>query len=65
MGLRSVRASLLSVVALTAFAVASQGCDPNQGEGDRERGYWRDVGTVDAYWEAQMDLVDVQPHFNF
>jgi hypothetical protein len=35
MGLRSVRASLLSVVALTAFAVASQGCDPNQGEGER------------------------------
>ena len=35
------------------------------GEGERERGYWRDVGTVAAYWEAQMDLVDVQPHFNF
>lgn len=35
------------------------------GEGDRERGYWRDVGTTDAYWEAQMDLVAVQPHFNF
>ena len=35
------------------------------GEGERERGYWRDVGTVDAYWEAQMDLVNVQPHFNF
>ncbi len=35
------------------------------GESERERGYWRDVGTVDAYWEAQMDLVAVQPHFNF
>ena len=35
------------------------------GEGERERGYWRDVGTVDAYWEAQMDLVAVQPQFNF
>ena len=35
------------------------------GEGERERGYWRDVGTVEAYWEAQMDLVGVQPHFNF
>jgi glucose-1-phosphate adenylyltransferase len=35
------------------------------GEGERERGYWRDVGTVEAYWEAQMDLVAVQPHFNF
>jgi glucose-1-phosphate adenylyltransferase len=35
------------------------------GEGERERGYWRDVGTTEAYWEAQMDLVEVQPHFNF
>ena len=35
------------------------------GEGERERGYWRDVGTTEAYWEAQMDLVAVQPLFNF
>lgn len=26
--------------------------------------YWRDVGTVDAYWEANMDLVSVDPQFN-
>ena len=26
--------------------------------------YWRDVGTVDAYWEAHMDLVEVQPQLN-
>jgi len=24
--------------------------------------YWRDVGTIDAYWEANMDLVSVDPH---
>ncbi len=24
-------------------------------------GYWRDVGTVDAYWEANIDLTDVVP----
>ncbi len=35
------------------------------GEGERERGYWRDVGTTEAYWEAQMDLVSIQPQFNF
>ncbi len=29
-----------------------------------ERGYWRDVGTVDAYFDAHMDLVAVQPVFN-
>jgi glucose-1-phosphate adenylyltransferase len=26
--------------------------------------YWRDVGTVDAYWEANMDLARVQPDLN-
>jgi glucose-1-phosphate adenylyltransferase len=26
--------------------------------------YWRDVGTLDAYWEANMDLVSVVPRFN-
>jgi glucose-1-phosphate adenylyltransferase len=29
-----------------------------------ERGYWRDVGTLDAYYEASMDLVAVNPGFN-
>jgi glucose-1-phosphate adenylyltransferase len=26
--------------------------------------YWRDVGTVDAYWEANMDLADVTPELD-
>jgi glucose-1-phosphate adenylyltransferase len=26
--------------------------------------YWRDVGTLDAYYEANMDLVDIVPEFN-
>jgi glucose-1-phosphate adenylyltransferase len=30
----------------------------------REKGYWRDVGTIDAYWEANMDLVSVSPQLN-
>ena len=34
------------------------------GEKVEARGYWRDVGTVDAYWEAQMDLIAIEPHFN-
>ncbi|MDP1535951.1 MAG: sugar phosphate nucleotidyltransferase [Burkholderiales bacterium] len=29
-----------------------------------ERPYWRDVGTVDAYWEAHMDLTQVVPELN-
>ena len=32
---------------------------------DHESGpYWRDAGTVDAYWEANMDLVDVTPELD-
>ncbi len=27
-------------------------------------GYWRDIGLLDAYWEANMDLVSVEPAFN-
>jgi len=29
------------------------------------RGYWRDIGTLDAYWEAHMDLVAAEPQFDF
>jgi glucose-1-phosphate adenylyltransferase len=29
-----------------------------------DRGYWRDVGTIDAYWQASADLVSVSPAFN-
>ncbi|HEX6492941.1 MAG TPA: glucose-1-phosphate adenylyltransferase [Candidatus Dormibacteraeota bacterium] len=34
------------------------------GETERDRGYWRDVGTLDAYYDAHMDLVSVHPIFN-
>ncbi|NNM44891.1 glucose-1-phosphate adenylyltransferase [Knoellia koreensis] len=34
------------------------------GSTDRDRAYWRDVGTLDSYWEAHMDLVSVHPIFN-
>ena len=34
------------------------------GSNDRDRDYWRDVGTLDAYFEAQMDLISVHPVFN-
>ena len=30
----------------------------------RDRAYWRDVGTLDSYYDAQMDLVSVDPVFN-
>ncbi|MFF2850986.1 glucose-1-phosphate adenylyltransferase [Streptomyces sp. NPDC058001] len=34
------------------------------GETARDHGYWRDVGTLDAYYEAHMDLISDQPVFN-
>lgn len=34
------------------------------GEAERDHGYWRDVGTLDAYHDAHMDLVSVHPVFN-
>ncbi len=35
-----------------------------EGVKNSEIGYWRDVGTVDSYFEANMDLVGVEPVFN-
>jgi glucose-1-phosphate adenylyltransferase len=34
------------------------------GATERDRGYWRDVGTMDAYMDAHMDLVSLEPIFN-
>ena len=34
------------------------------GQEERERGYWRDVGTIDAYYDANMDLVSSVPVFS-
>ncbi len=33
-------------------------------ENRKEVLYWRDVGTIDSYWEANMDLISVTPVFN-
>ncbi len=32
--------------------------------GDAPGAYWRDVGTIDAYWEANMELTKVTPELN-
>ena len=31
---------------------------------EQEKGYWRDVGCIDAYWQANMDLLDYKPELN-
>ncbi len=37
---------------------------PFRDEATGERAYWRDVGTLDAFWEANMELVAVEPPLN-
>ncbi len=34
------------------------------GATERDKGYWRDVGTLDSYFDAHMDLISVHPVFN-
>lgn len=34
------------------------------GSTDRDRDYWRDVGTLDAFYDAHMDLIAIHPVFN-
>ncbi len=34
------------------------------GSTDRDRDYWRDVGTIDSYFEANRDLISIEPVFN-
>jgi glucose-1-phosphate adenylyltransferase len=39
----------------------SRSCVRSNGQG---RAYWRDVGTLDAYWQANIDLTDVVPELD-
>lgn len=34
------------------------------GATERDRGYWRDVGTIDSYFDAHLDLTSIHPVFN-
>ncbi|TNC19633.1 glucose-1-phosphate adenylyltransferase [Amycolatopsis alkalitolerans] len=34
------------------------------GETERDHGYWRDVGTIDSYFDAHTDLISTHPVFN-
>ena len=37
---------------------------PFRDEKTKEQAYWRDVGTLDAFWEANMELISVAPKLN-
>lgn len=46
------------------YRVYAQSFSKSSVRSSKEGPYWRDVGTVDAYWEANLALADVIPDFN-
>lgn len=55
---------LTSMVGRARMFVYDFNTNEHPGMEPKERGYWRDVGTLTAYWEAHMDLIAVTPIFN-
>jgi glucose-1-phosphate adenylyltransferase len=47
---------LINRVRVTAF--------PFRKTGSEHQAYWRDVGTIDAYWQANMELISISPELN-
>jgi glucose-1-phosphate adenylyltransferase len=37
---------------------------PFRDAGGNAQAYWRDVGTVESYWQANMELIEVEPELN-
>lgn len=37
----------------------------NKIKGEKGEAYWRDVGTIESYWSAHMDLLQKMRHFLF
>ncbi len=58
---RDILSSAHERLKVAAYDLATQQVP---GEAESARGYWRDVGTLDSYYEASMDLVAVDPHLN-
>jgi glucose-1-phosphate adenylyltransferase len=46
----------------------AEGCSvygfPFRDPGEDKPGYWRDVGDIDSYWSANLELIDVTPELN-
>ena len=63
---RPTRTPGISTLPSTIAPSSTTTFDDNEvpGATERDRGYWRDVGTLDAYYESHMDLVSVHPVFN-
>jgi glucose-1-phosphate adenylyltransferase len=58
---RDILASAHERLNVYAYDFASHLCP---GEGEGSRAYWRDVGSLDSYFEASMDIVSVSPKLN-
>ncbi|CAO5255047.1 glucose-1-phosphate adenylyltransferase [Frankia sp. AgKG'84/4] len=52
------------LVAQRAAEVYDFSANDVPGTTERDHGYWRDVGTIDSYFDAQMDLCALDPVFN-
>lgn len=53
-----------AMVAAGDAAVYDFGSNVVPGETERDHGYWRDVGTIDSYYDAHSDLISTHPVFN-
>jgi glucose-1-phosphate adenylyltransferase len=53
-----------SLVAVKQAGVYDFNANVVPGETERDHGYWRDVGTIDAYFDAHQDLISTYPIFN-
>ncbi|MFT8244954.1 glucose-1-phosphate adenylyltransferase [Roseomonas sp. BN140053] len=52
---------IIPLIVERGTAVAHRFTESCVRSGDQAEAYWRDVGTVDAYWQANIDLTDVVP----
>lgn len=55
---------MVPYIVANGHAMAHRFTDSCVTSGVEEEAYWRDVGTVDAYWQANIDLTDVVPSLN-
>ena len=56
--------NLIPYVVKNGKAVAHRFSDSCVMTGTEKQPYWRDVGTVDAFWQANLDLTDFEPEFD-
>src|ERR1017187_409052 len=59
-----LRVRMLSVRKIVEAAVYDFEHNVVPGSTELDHGYWRDVGTLDSYYDAHMDLISVVPMFN-